>query len=130
MGQTQTTLVVENHRDCREVLVLTLEMSGFDVLAARTGSEALACLHDHTPQSVVIDTALPDRNAIDVVRVLRANQRFDRTTIVLVGTWIPEPERSAAFAAGVDAVLVKPFEVDALVGMVTAQRPRSSHSQA
>ncbi|MBA2962098.1 MULTISPECIES: response regulator transcription factor [Ramlibacter] len=130
MGQSPTTLVVEHHRDCREVLVLALELSGFRVLAARTGGEALACLHDHTPQSIVIDTALPDRDAIDVVRVLRANQRFDHTTVVLAGTWIPEPDRSAAVAAGVDAVLIKPFAVEDLLDRVSLARRRAPHGHS
>jgi DNA-binding response OmpR family regulator len=127
MGRTPTTFIVESHRDCREVLVMTLETCGFDVRAARNGGEALAALRDHTPQSIVIDTALPDRHPLDVVRVLRANRRFDTTTIVLVGTWLPAADRAEAYAAGVDAVLLKPFMVEDLVRKVTRQRPLSPH---
>lgn len=127
MEMIPTTFIVEAHRDCREVLVLTLETCGFSVMATRTGGEALAALREHTPESIVIDTALPDRHPLDVVRVLRANQRFDATTIVLVGTWLPPADRNAAYAAGVDSVLLKPFMVDDLVRKVMRQRPRSAH---
>jgi two-component system OmpR family response regulator len=127
MGRTPTILIVEGHRDCREVLVLTLETCGFEVTAARNGGEALAALRNHTPHSIVIDTALPDRHPLDVVRVLRANRRFDTTTIVLVSTWMPPADRTQAYAAGVDAVLLKPFLMDDLVRKVRRQRPLAPH---
>lgn len=127
MERPSTTLVVESHHDCREVLVMTLETCGFRVKAARNGSEALAAVRDDTPDAIVLDTALPDRPALDIVRVLRANPRFDDTTIVLVGTWITPAARTQAYGAGVDSVLVKPFVVDDLVRNVTRQRSWLPH---
>jgi two-component system OmpR family response regulator len=127
MERTASILVIEAHHDCRDVLVMTLEACEFAATAVANGGDALAALRDHTPDAVVIDNSLPDRNALDVVRVLRANRRFDATTIVLVGTWLPPADRTQAYAAGVDSVLLKPFVVDELVRKVTRQRPRSPH---
>jgi DNA-binding response OmpR family regulator len=119
MQRVPTLLIVENHRDCREVLAMTLEMAGYHVVTASTGSEALARLRGITPQDIVLDTALPDRDVLDVVRVLRANARFDGTSIVVVSTWFPPARAEAALAAGADALLLKPFGIDHLLSRLS-----------
>jgi DNA-binding response OmpR family regulator len=111
----ETLLVVDGHADCRETLAMALEFCGYTVCTAATSHEALVWLRDRTPRAVLVDTHLLGGSGLDVARVLRANPRFDRTRILLTGTWFTPEDRACAAAVPVDEVWIKPIDFGELV---------------
>ncbi|WP_167772843.1 response regulator [Ramlibacter humi] len=108
-------LIADGHADCGETLALALELSGWQVCAARRGEEALVWLRQATPRAVLVDARLPEAGGLHIARVLRANPRFDATQVLLTGTWFTPHEKTQAQACGVDGIWMKPFDISALL---------------
>ena len=100
-----------------------LQRSGYDVVTATRGDEALALARERPPLLVVLDVDMPGMDGIEVTRLLREDPSFAETPIILL-TSHTEPEYiKAALDAGASAYVAKPFSpqelairVDELLG--------------
>ena len=112
-GETMnhTVLVVEDERELREMMQDALEMSGYSVVAARDGQEALERLGDIDQLClVVLDLVMPRMNGWDFYAQLRAHNA-DVPVVVHSSAGTKPP-------AGVALVLQKPIEFADLVSVV------------
>jgi two-component system chemotaxis response regulator CheY len=107
-------LVVEDNEDCRGLVRAALEQEGFAVREACDGREALARLRESgsPPCLVLMDLMMPGMTGWALVAAVR-NDPLLRDNPIIVTTAVPEEAPS-----GVDAVLQKPFDLDALVWIV------------
>lgn len=114
-----TVLVVEDQADNRELLgSLLREMLGLAVITASDGLEALE-LARQVPDLIVLDLMLPRLDGFEVVRRLKAAEET-RAIPVLALTALTRPtEHEEALAAGCDAVITKPFDIDELVSALS-----------
>ena len=104
---TPSVLVVEDERKTRESLVEGLQLEGWHVQAAATGTAAIALLDRDPFDLAVLDWMLPDCDGLEVLRHLRAR---GRTTPVIMLTARGElADRIAGFESGADDYLPKPF---------------------
>ena len=111
-------LLVEDDDAFRIFCRVALEASGFEVLEARDGTVAVEQALRHRPDIVVLDLWLPGLTGSGVLRVLRANRRFDRVP-VLVLSGVPEvKDREGLLSFGADEVLEKPIPTEALCNQV------------
>ena len=98
-------LVVEDNADTREVLERVLLISGFDVVSACDGLEAMAYLRDGgTAAAIVLDVAMPRMDGITLRRALKADPRsLDIPVVVYTANpqW-PVPDVYAVFRKGSD----------------------------
>src|SRR5438477_1740498 len=79
-------LIVDDHRDTRELYREFLESTGFGVVEAKTCAEALEVTRTARVHAVVLDRRLPDGDGLDVCRALREDPRTrDLPIIVLSG---------------------------------------------
>lgn len=70
--QNERILIVEDEPAISEMIVMTLEMAGFDCLQAANISEAHQQVVDHRPALILLDWMLPgDKNGIDFCRMLK-----------------------------------------------------------
>ena len=114
----QRILLVEDDDAFRIFCRVALEASGFEVLEARDGTVAVEQALRHRPDIVVLDLWLPGLTGSGVLRVLRANRRFDRVP-VLVLSGVPEvKDREGLLSFGADEVLEKPIATEALCNQV------------
>lgn len=110
-------LVVESGEDSAACLTAMLRMNGFDARCASSGSEALIVLSEHKPRAVIIDLDLPDMDACDMIRRVKA--RTNPTAAAVVVTAHQDMgHRLAALNAGAAAYLLKPAEPLALVQLL------------
>lgn len=104
-------LVVEDRPTDRELLVALLGSSGYDLLEAETGDEALRLAREWKPDLLIADMLVPEMDGLDLARAVRADAAILQTPIILYTAthelW--ELERLAR-AAGVSLVLPKPAE--------------------
>jgi len=122
MLQTETRptiLVVEDYADTQQMLKFLLEGSGFRVLTAMTGNEALAAAQNNQIDLILTDFSLPDMSGPNVVRRLRqmSGSLKDVPTIVLTA-FDGYQYRNLAAEAGCDAFIVKPPNFETLLGLI------------
>jgi len=111
--RTATILIVEDESDIQATLRLSLEVDGYDVVAASSAGDALRALERSVPDLILLDITLPEVSGWDLLTTLRADRRFASLPIIVL-SGLPNEEvsvRASALGAG---HLSKPFDVKAL----------------
>jgi DNA-binding response OmpR family regulator len=118
----QVPLVVAADDDplIRELIQFRLERSGYAVVTAADGHEALRLIREHRPDLVVLDVMMPGQNGYEVTRALRADEATRRIPIILLTARVQEADVSQGFDAGADDYLTKPFSPQELRARVQA----------
>lgn len=110
-------LVAEDDPGLREVLKDLLEESGYEVLAAANGAEAIAHLREAPADIVLTDIMMPDANGVDVLRAVR-ERHLDTPVILMTGN--PTlPSAVEALSLGALGYLVKPVAEATLLGALS-----------
>lgn len=115
--RSRRVLVVEDEAPLRLILRRNLEHRGIQVTEAGTVAEALAAARGDPPDLLVLDINLPGGSGWDVLRELGVTGPVPPSVVMSAGR-VPR-ERLREF--GVVAFLPKPFPIDALVRLVTAE---------
>lgn len=131
MSKQTTILVVDDEKTIREVVRRYLELEGFAVLEAETGTQALNLLRDMQPDLVVLDIMLPGIDGFAITRRLRNPADYAPLSmngdvpIIFLTARTDEADRLHGFEIGGDDYLVKPFSPRELVARVKAVMRRS-----
>jgi two-component system KDP operon response regulator KdpE len=123
-------LVVDDERPMRRFLAVALDGSGYRMIEAATGEEALREVAMRSPDIVLLDLGLPDVDGVVVTRRLR--EWFTGPIIVLSARG-QERDKIAALDAGADDYVTKPFAVGELMARMRAalrHRARAESSEA
>jgi two-component system, cell cycle response regulator DivK len=115
MPDAPTILIVDDYPDALDVWDLYLRASGFDVLRAEDGNEALRTACEHIPDLVVMDLELPGLSGCQVASMLR--ERAETRHIPLIastGHSLPA-KLDEARRSGFDLILIKPCDPAELV---------------
>ena len=106
----RTVLVVEDHRDSRELLTSVLRALQAHVVTAANVEAAELQVQMSRPNLIVCDMNLPDGTGLDFIKWLRALPRGGNTPAVAVTGW--ENRFPATAASGFDAYMRKPIDVE------------------
>jgi CheY-like chemotaxis protein len=109
-------LLVEDDEDVRETLDLLLRSSGYDVLTARNGKEALQVLREHPDDValILLDVVMPVMDGWEFLEERSKSTTLEELpTVLLSGAHPSNPISSHA-----TAVLLKPVDTTELLGMV------------
>lgn len=112
-------LVVEDEAPLRELVEVTLGAE-FDCDGAPDGDTALARLRASRPALVVLDSMLPGRSGLEVLREMRADEELRGVPVLMLSAWQSPFDVAAALAAGATSFLGKPFRVEQLLGAARA----------
>ncbi|MGQ0520967.1 MAG: EAL domain-containing protein [Actinomycetota bacterium] len=115
---TETILVADDADDVRQLARMTLTAAGFRVEEAGDGSSAVELARKLAPACVVLDVSMPDLSGIEVCARLRADPATADCTVVMLTTSDSAADKAAAFSAGADEYMVKPFAPRDLVSRV------------
>lgn len=99
----------------------SLRARGCEVDLAPTGEHALRCVAEHLPNVVLCDLGLPDMDGIELIRAMRVSS--SSLPIIVLSVRDTETDRAAAFDAGADGYLPKPFGMDELLAQIRAALP-------
>jgi CheY-like chemotaxis protein len=109
-------LLVEDDTGIRDSVVECLETEGYDVAAVANGSDALDWLAREAPPDVLlVDLVMPVMSGGELIQRLKADPRLARVPAVLMTAMLPSPRTPVPAA---DALLPKPFELEALLELV------------
>jgi len=108
-------LFVEDNPQNRYLVTFLLEKSGFEVIAAEDGEEALRAVEEHTPALILMDIQLPKMDGYEATRRIKADPRFRDIPLVALTAHSMKGDRGKAIAAGCDDYITKPVDADGLV---------------
>ncbi len=109
-------LVVEDEPDARELLSLTLEISGARVVAVESAQEALDSLQLNKTDVLLSDIGLPIESGYELIRKVRSlDSEVRHVPAVALTAFAAEKDRKLALAAGFQIHLAKPVEPNALI---------------
>src|SRR5437868_11697002 len=111
-------LVVDDFADNREMYSEYLSFSGYDVVEAKNGKEAIDVAQARLPDIIIMDLSLPVMDGWEATRRLKADEKTKRIPVVaLTGHALAGHSRGAK-EAGCDSFLAKPCLPDQLVAEI------------
>lgn len=111
-------LYAEDDPDTREVVQLLLRHSGFRVSVTGDSSEVLKLLASDTFDALLLDNWMPNLNGIELCRLIRSSDQ--KLPIFFCSGAATDSDKKAAFSAGAQGYLVKPFDPDELTSTLRA----------
>jgi DNA-binding response OmpR family regulator len=118
MNEKTRILLVEDDEALRMGLQESLKYSGYEVLAASDGTEALRMGQETKPDLILLDVMLPGMSGYDVCRKLRDEGR--QMPIVMLTARQDEFDKVHGFEMGADDYVTKPFSLNELLARIHA----------
>ena len=120
-SRRKLAMVIDDSLSVRRVTTNLLRLRGWDVLDAKDGVDALEILANaETPPDVFLcDMEMPRMDGLEFVRRIRTQSEFAETPVVMVTSRAAEKHRKMAAEAGADEHVVKPFNDDRLMDLIT-----------
>ena len=119
-------LVVDDEKRIVNFLATKLRASGYDVLAATNGFEALEQIQAQEPDLILLDILMPKMDGLETLKRLRS---FCTTPVIILSAKGTDIDRIKGLGLGADDYLPKPFNPDELVARIEAVRRRVRPSE-
>jgi DNA-binding response OmpR family regulator len=117
-------LAADDDEDILALVTFRLERSGYTVLQARDGAEALELARAERPDLAVLDVMMPKLDGLELTRRLRAEEATSRMPIILLTARAQDTDVQQGFEAGADDYIRKPFSPQELRSRVQAMLGR------
>lgn len=113
MSQKLSILLVEDEENLHEALKLNLELEGYEVTSAFTGTAALAKVENEYFDLIILDIMLPETDGIQVTETIRV--RNNEVPILILSARSTSADRVLGLKKGADDYLTKPFNLEELL---------------
>ena len=123
-SETATVLVADDEPHLLRLVKFRLEREGYRVLTAADGDTALQVARTEQPDLCVLDVMMPKRSGFDVLRELRADERFNSTKVIMLTARAQDRDVDAGFSLGADDYVTKPFSPNELRVRISAHLKR------
>src|SRR6187401_548115 len=125
-------LIVDDDLDSLKLIGLMLQRHGYEVVAANSGTQAIAKASNDHPNLIILDVMMPDMDGYEVCRRLRANPETKGIPIIMFTAKTLVDDKVAGFEAGADDYLTKPThpaELASRVKTILARNPSQQRKQ-
>jgi signal transduction histidine kinase/DNA-binding response OmpR family regulator len=119
-NRSRRVLVVDDNVDTAELLTEALRQEGHEVAQEHDGLGALVAAASFRPDLILLDIGLPGIDGFEVTRRIRADPQFVKVRIVALTGYGQESDRAHTAAVGIDRHLIKPVEMETVLGAITA----------
>lgn len=109
----RTILLVEDEESLRNALKLNLEMEGYEVRTAISGSEALKAFKEEYFDCIILDIMIPEIDGLNVCETIRLQN--DKVPILFLSAKSNSADRVLGLKKGGDDYLTKPFNLEELL---------------
>jgi two-component system phosphate regulon response regulator PhoB len=116
----EKVLVVEDHKDTRDLLEYNLSAADYEVSTAADGHEALTVAAKEKPHLVILDLMLPGLDGLEVCRRLKQKIETSHIPVVMLTAKGEEVDRIVGLELGADDYVVKPFSPREIVLRIKA----------
>jgi DNA-binding response OmpR family regulator len=128
-GDQPVILAADDDEDILALVAFRLGRSGYRVLQAHDGEEAVALAMEHEPDLAVLDVMMPKMDGFEVTRRLRAEEATRAMPIIMLTARAQDSDVEQGFDAGASDYLRKPFSPQELRARVQAVIARRSRAQ-
>jgi chemosensory pili system protein ChpA (sensor histidine kinase/response regulator) len=108
-------MVVDDSLTVRNVTSRLLTRSGYRVVTARDGIDALQQIQQSPPDALLVDIEMPRMDGFELTKNLKASQRTSKLPIIMITSRLAPKHRDYARLLGVDVYLGKPYEEEELL---------------
>jgi DNA-binding response OmpR family regulator len=113
-------LVADDDPDILSLVTLRLERSGYDVVSAGDGEQALETARTQTPDLALLDVMMPKLDGYEVTARLRQEEATRHLPVILLTARVQESDIARGVEAGADDYVKKPFSTHELRDRVQA----------
>jgi two-component system, chemotaxis family, chemotaxis protein CheY len=114
-----TVLTVDDSPSIRQMVKVTLEPAGHNVIEAGDGAQGLAKAQSSRPDLVITDLNMPNMNGLELIRALRKLPQLTGLPIVFLTTESNDAVKQEAKSAGATGWITKPFKPEQLIAVVS-----------
>jgi two-component system alkaline phosphatase synthesis response regulator PhoP len=122
-------LLVDDEADILEFLSYNLKKSGYSVLTANNGRDAIKIAKQHLPHLIILDVMMPEMDGIETCEEMRKLPVLNNTVIAFLTARNEDYSQIAGFEAGADDYIAKPVKPKVLVSRVAALLKRFGKSE-
>ena len=115
MSKGARILVVDDEREIRRCLELSLEEKGYTVLAAESGEKALDLLKQSPADVAIVDLLLPGIDGIELTKSIRQRSTLPIIILSAIGD---DKKKVEALETGADDYVTKPFSIEEVVARI------------
>ena len=115
---TKRILVVEDREDNRQILRDLLGNTGYELVEALDGVQALAAVAKQRPDLILMDIQLPIMDGYEATRRIRSNPDNKSIPIIAITSYALSGDEGKALAAGCDAYVAKPYSPRQLLAKI------------
>lgn len=119
---------VEDDAGIRDLMIYTLNASGFRAVGFENAREFYAALADDTPELIMLDIMLPGEDGISILRRLKADARTADIPVIMATAKGNEYDKVIGLDLGADDYLAKPFGMMEMASRVRAVLRRSGRA--
>ena len=120
---------VEDENNIRELLIYTLETTGFSARGMADSKELRVALKEELPDLILLDIMLPGEDGYSILERLKASQETKDIPVIMVTAKEAEYDKVRGLEAGADDYITKPFGMMEFVARVKAVLRRCSKQE-
>jgi two-component system alkaline phosphatase synthesis response regulator PhoP len=117
---------VEDDKSIRELVIYTLDSTGFKAKGCADGAELYEALSSEPAELILLDIMLPKEDGISILKRLRANPATSKIPVIMVTAKSSEYDKVIGLDSGADDYITKPFGMMELLARVRAMLRRAS----
>lgn len=113
----QTIMIVDDSPTVLKFVSYSLKNSGFKVITATDGMDALEKISssDSNVDMIITDLNMPNMDGYELIATLRRNEQFKQTPIIILSSEEDDADKRRGSDAGADSYLTKPFKSSVLL---------------
>lgn len=111
----QLICIIEDNTSIRKLFATLLKKSGYEIVDFGDGESALNWLNDNTPDCLIIDILLPDRNGTELVKIIRNLPNGDKLPLIAVTGFAHSQDKDKFINSGFDHYISKPVDTKSFV---------------
>ena len=117
---------VEDDKAIRDLMVYTLQASGFEAQGFESDADFWPAMRKQTPELVILDVMLPGEDGMTILRKLRASPVTAEIPVIMATAKDSEYDKVIGLDSGADDYLAKPFGMMEMVSRIRAVLRRTS----
>lgn len=129
-GADEMIYCVEDERNIRELLVYTLETTGFQARGLSDGRELKEALKESLPDLILLDIMLPGQDGYAILAKLKEDASTKNIPVIMVTAKDAEFDKVRGLEGGADDYITKPFGMMEFVARVKAVLRRTARQSA
>lgn len=121
MGAKAKVLLVEDNHMNKILVREILTLNGYDIIEAKSGTEALKVLSTERPDIILMDLHLPEMDGITATRIIKSDERNKSIPVLALTASAMKGEEDKILDKGFDGYVAKPIEMKKLLEAISTR---------